>query len=65
MAPGERFETFRTFVLVYDSSERERGFGLWDCLREFHLTRELPVHPQLSGRSTNHHTDEMPVPRLR
>ncbi len=34
VAPGERFETFRTFVLVYDSSERERrGLALRRSLR--------------------------------
>jgi hypothetical protein len=34
VAPGERFETFRTFVLVYDSSDRERrGLALRRSLR--------------------------------
>jgi hypothetical protein len=34
VAPGERFETFRTFVLVYDSDDRERrGLALRRSLR--------------------------------
>ena len=34
VAPGESFETFRTFVLVYDSSDRERrGLALRRSLR--------------------------------